>query len=67
MKKQIKDFCKKYALSEKQFSGKEKISGDLDLGSVTSIPEGFNPTVGGDLVTKNGRKHIGSRIDKKKS
>ncbi|MEK6882539.1 MAG: hypothetical protein AABY22_23160, partial [Nanoarchaeota archaeon] len=30
------------------------------LSSLTSIPEGFNPTVGGYLVLKNSRKYIGS-------
>jgi hypothetical protein len=44
-----KDFLTRYNLTEDHFSGKEKIGGDLDLGSLTSIPEGFNPTVGGDL------------------
>ena len=39
-------FCKKHGLTEDQFLGKEKISGYLDLGSLTSIPEGFNPIVG---------------------
>lgn len=45
----LKDFCKKHGLTEAQATGKEKICGDLDLSSVTSIPEGFNPTVGGYL------------------
>ena len=49
MKKEIMDFCKKNNITSDQFFGKEKIGGDLDLGSLTSIPEGFNPTVGGDL------------------
>jgi hypothetical protein len=38
-----------YELTNDQFSGKEKIGGDLYLGRLTSIPEGFNPTVGGSL------------------
>ena len=42
-------FCKKHGLSEDQFSGKEKIGVSLYLSSLTSIPEGFNPTVGGYL------------------
>ena len=42
-------FCKQFNLTEDQFFGKVKIEGYLDLRSVTSIPEGFNPTVGGDL------------------
>ena len=49
MKKLTKDFLKKYNISEAQFSGVEKISGSLYLSSLTSIPEGFNPTVGGSL------------------
>jgi hypothetical protein len=39
------EFIKKYNLTEAQFIGTEKIEGDLYLSSVTSIPEGFNPTV----------------------
>lgn len=37
----IKLFCEKHNLTLKQFTGEEKVGGDLDLGSVTSIPEGF--------------------------
>ena len=48
-KAEIKEFCKKQNLTEKQFFGKEKMGGSLDLRSLTSIPEGFNPTVGGSL------------------
>jgi hypothetical protein len=44
-----KAFCKKHGLTEDQFYGKETVGGDLDLGSVTSLPDGFNPTVGGYL------------------
>jgi hypothetical protein len=40
------EFIKKHNLNEPQFLGKEEIKGGLDLGSLTSIPEGFNPTVG---------------------
>ena len=47
MKKET--FLSRHDLTEKQFSGKEKIKGSLDLSSLTAIPEGFNPTVGGDL------------------
>ena len=57
-----KTFCENNNISEAQFSGEEKISGYLDLRSLTSIPEGFNPTVGGYLVLKNSREHIGSPI-----
>ena len=47
--KTVKEFCKQHGITEDQFSGKEKIEGGLDLRSLTSIPEGFNPTVGGYL------------------
>ena len=47
MKKET--FLKKYGITEDQFSGKVKIEGDLYLSSLTSLPEGFAPTVGGDL------------------
>jgi len=43
------EFCKEYNLTEEQFFGKEKIESYLDLSSLTSIPDGFNPTVGGSL------------------
>jgi len=49
MKQSIKDFCKQIGITENQFNGKEKIGGYLNLSSLTSIPEGFNPTVGGSL------------------
>jgi hypothetical protein len=45
----MKDFCKEHNITENQFKGINKIEGNLDLGSLTSIPEGFNPTVGGNL------------------
>ncbi len=45
----ITDFCKMAGITKDQFYGKEEISGSLDLRSLTSIPEGFNPTVGGSL------------------
>ncbi len=49
MKKVLKDFCKKHKITEKQFYGKEEISDSLDLRSLTSIPKGFNPIIGGWL------------------
>jgi hypothetical protein len=45
----MKDFCKEHNITENQFKGIDKIEGNLDLRSLTSIPEGFNPTVGGYL------------------
>jgi hypothetical protein len=37
------------SLSKDQRDGTERIPGNLYLGGLTSIPKGFNPTVGGDL------------------
>jgi hypothetical protein len=37
------EFCKKHGISTDQFCGKQKITVDLDLRSLTSIPAGFNP------------------------
>ena len=48
-KQQVIDFCEKRGITQNQFYGKEKINGYLDLCSLTSIPDGFNPTVGGSL------------------
>lgn len=59
---EVKAFCVAHGLTEDQFYGREKIAGYLNLSSLTSIPEGFNPTVGGDLFWKNGRKHIGASV-----
>ena len=62
MNKQIKEFCKKYGITEAQFFGKEEIGGSLYLESVTQLPEGFNPTVGGSLYLKNRNKYIGADV-----
>ena len=42
-------FKKQFNLTEDQFLGKEIIKGNLDLSSVTTLPEGISLTVGGDL------------------
>jgi hypothetical protein len=47
MKQSIEEFCNAHGITKKQFTGEEKIGGDLYLRSVTSLVEGFNPTVGG--------------------
>ena len=60
--KDLKLFCKKYNLTEAQATGKEKINGSLYLSSLTSIPEGFNPTVGGWLDLRSGKKYIGASV-----
>jgi hypothetical protein len=49
MKNNMKDFCKEHNITENQFKGIDKIKGNLDLESLTSIPDTFNPTVGGYL------------------
>jgi len=56
MKQSIKEFCKKHNITEKQFTGQERVGSYLYLGSLTSIPEGFNPTVGGDLYLRSDLK-----------
>ena len=48
MKNKLK-FKKEFNLTENQFNGTEQIDRDLDLYNLTSIPKGFNPTVGGNL------------------
>jgi len=48
MKNKLK-FKKKFNLTENQFNGTEQIDRCLYLNSLTSIPEGFNPIVGGDF------------------
>ena len=51
MKKEIINFCKRFNITLNQFFGKEEIGGDLWLNGnqLTSLTEGFNPTVGGSL------------------
>jgi len=44
-----KEFLKYCNITEDQFSGKEMICGYLDLNSLTSIPRGFSPKIGGSL------------------
>jgi len=50
-KEKFLEYCKEqgYNLTDDQFSGKERIDCTLYLDSLTSIPKGFNPVVGGDL------------------
>jgi hypothetical protein len=47
--RKIEEFCNKYEITIEQFYGREIIEGDLFLNSLTTIPEGFNPTVGYNL------------------
>ncbi len=55
-KEEVKNFCDRHGITEDQFFGKEKFGGSLDLRSLTSIPQGFNPTVGGYLDLRSGLK-----------
>ena len=57
-----KEFLINFNLTENQFYGKEEVGGSLDLGSLTSIPDGFNPTVGGYLDLGSEQKYIGSNV-----
>ena len=45
----MKEFCEKYGITKEQFLGIEPIERSLYLRSVTELPAGFNPTVGGGL------------------
>jgi hypothetical protein len=47
--KNMKEFCEKYGITKEQFLGIEPIERSLYLRSVTELPAGFNPTVGGGL------------------
>ncbi len=58
--KDIQKFCKYAGITEDQFYGREKIGDSLYLSGLTSIPEGFNPTVGGSLDLRNSKKYIGA-------
>ena len=53
MNEETKLFCERHGITEAQFFGKEKITGYLDLRSLTSIPKGFTPTVGGYLYLRS--------------
>ena len=50
-KEEFIEYCKErgYDINDDQFSGRDKIEGNLRLEYLTEIPEGFNPKVGGDL------------------
>ena len=45
----LKEFCRKFNLTDEQATGKEKIAGYLDLRSLTTLPEGVSLTAGGYL------------------
>lgn len=47
--KEITEFCEKHNITQAQFRGEEGINSSLYLSGLTSIPDGFNPTVGGCL------------------
>ena len=58
----FKELCKYYNLTEDQTTGRKKIGGSLDLRSVSSIPDGFNPTVGSSLYLRSGSRYIGASV-----
>ncbi len=58
-----KEFCKKIRITEEQFDGSKEIGDSLDLRHLTSIPEGFNPTVGGYLDLSSETKYIGANVN----
>lgn len=57
------EFCNRYGLTDRQFDGGDEFGGSLYLSSLTSIPEGFNPTVGGYLYLRSGSKYIGANVE----
>ena len=64
------EFKKRFNLTEKQYIGIDPIEGSLDLSSLTSITEGFNPTVGGSLylssltsITEGFNPTVGGYLD----
>ena len=59
----LKEFCKTTGLTMEQATGEKEIKGYLNLSSVTSIPEGFNPTVGGYLYLSSVSKYIGAKVE----
>jgi hypothetical protein len=48
-----KDFLKRFNLTEDQFSGKEKIEGNLNLDGAKELPKGIKLTVGGYLYLRS--------------
>jgi len=49
MKTEINNFCKEYGITKDQFFGKTLIEESLYLNTLTTIPKGFNPTMGDSL------------------
>ena len=45
----LQEFCKIANITEVQATGKEKIGGDLDLSSLTTLPDGCQLSAGGSL------------------
>ncbi|MCK9544674.1 MAG: hypothetical protein M0R03_21850 [Novosphingobium sp.] len=58
MTKEVKEFCETYGLTVEQFYGREVYKGTLDLSSLTELPEGFNPTIGGNLYLDSLKKYL---------
>ena len=49
MENQEELFLEEHGITKNQFYGIDKVEGSLYLEGLTSIPDGFNPTVGGTL------------------
>ena len=58
----LEKLIQKTGFTKSQLTGKEEIKGYLDLRSVTTLPDGFNPTVGGSLYLGSGQKYIGAQV-----
>ena len=41
MNNEVKEFCTKHNITEKEFYGKQRIHGSLNLSTVTKLPDGF--------------------------
>ena len=46
---EVNVFCKEHSLTIEQFHGTVSIKRSLDLDNIKTLPDGFNPTVGGNL------------------
>ena len=67
---EVLDFCKNHRITPDEFSGKEKIKGNLDLSGLKTIPQGFSLTVGGTLdlsglktIPQGFSPHVGGNLE----
>lgn len=64
-KDSFENFKKIVRITEGQFYGTETVGGSLDLRGLTSIPEGFNPTVGGSLYLSGNLSALTKKTSRK--